>query len=226
MNPTAQLALAAAVFLLTHYISSTPVRGALVRGLGEVPYLGLYSAVSLLTLVWMIWAYAKAPFIPLWLGDEFRPWAVFLMPVALLLIVCGATTRNPVAVRQESAVRSTGDPAGILRVTRHPIMWGIALWALVHLLARGDAASIIFFGAFALLALSGPALIDARKRRSLSVEWTRFADITSNVPFAAILRGRNRLRIGEIGWRRILAAVALYAVLLLVHPWLFGARPY
>jgi uncharacterized membrane protein len=214
------------VFLLTHYVSSTPLRGALVRSFGENPYLGLYVAVSLITLGWMIWAYAKTPFIPLWQGDEFRPWAVFLMPVALLLVVCGATTRNPAAVRQESALRSTQDPAGILRVTRHPVMWGIALWAVVHLIARGDAASIIFFGTFALLALSGPALIDARKRRSLSVEWTRFADVTSNVPFAAILRGRNRLRIGEIGWRRILAAVALYALLLLVHPWLFGARPY
>lgn len=226
MGSIEMLALAALAFLATHYVPSTPLRGALVRSVGERRYLGLYVLVSFATLGWMIWAFRKAPYVPLWTGEEFKAWAALLMPVAFVLLVCGVTTRNPTAVRQEDALRSTDDPAGILRVTRHPLLWAIALWALVHLAARGDAASALFFGTFALLALSGTVLIDARKRRTLGVEWTRFADVTSNVPFASILRGRNRLRLDEIGWWRLGAALALYLVLLLAHPWLFGARPY
>ena len=226
MSPIAVLALACAAFLLAHFVASTPVRGALVRGVGERAYLGLYTVAAFATIGWMSWAFRRAPYVPLWAGEEFKAWAALLMPVAFVLLACGVTARNPTAVGQESALRSARDPAGILRVTRHPVMWAIALWALVHLAVRGDAASVIFFGTFALLALAGTALIDARKRRTLGVEWTRFADVTSNVPFAAIVRGRNRLRPGEIGWWRLGLGLALYAVVLLAHPWLFGARPY
>jgi len=222
----ATLALATGVFLATHYVSSTPIRGELVSLLGENVYLGLYTLISLVALGWMIWAYVKAPYERLWWGDEFKAWAVALMPASLVLIACGLLTRNPSAVRQESALRSMGEPRGILRITRHPVMWGIALWAAVHLIARGDKASAIFFGALLLLALSGPVLIDARKDRTIGVDWQRFAAITSNIPFAAILQGRNQFRFDEIGWGKVLVGLALYFVLVFLHPYLFGVRPY
>lgn len=220
------LQLATVVFLATHYLASTPVRSGLVRLLGDNGYLGLYSAVSLATLAWMIWTYVRAPYESVWIGDEFKAWAVFLMPVALVLVVCGLLTRNPSAVRQESALAAMGSPRGILRVTRHPVMWGVALWAAVHLIARGDLASIVFFGGFLLLALSGTLLIDMRKSRTIGVDWERFAAATSNIPFAAIAQGRNRFRFDEIGWWRIAAGIALYFVLIFLHPYLFGVRPY
>jgi uncharacterized membrane protein len=226
MDPMAMLALATVVFLVTHYVSSTPLRSGLVAVLGENIYLGLYSLVSLATLGWMIWAYVKAPYERLWVGDEFKVWAVVLMPVSLVLVACGALTRNPSAVRQESALRAMGEPRGILRVTRHPILWGIALWAAVHLISRGDVASLIFFGGFLLLAVSGTVLQDWRKDRMIGVDWQRFASVTSNVPFAAIIGGRNQFRFDEIGWGRVLAGLALYFVLAFLHPYLFGVRPY
>lgn len=226
MDLMATLALATGVFLATHYVSSTPIRGGLVSLLGENVYLGLYTLISLVALGWMIWAYVKAPYERLWWGDEFKAWAVALMPASLVLIACGLLTRNPSAVRQESALRSMGEPRGILRITRHPVMWGIALWAAVHLIARGDKASAIFFGGLLLLALSGPVLIDARKDRTIGVDWQRFAAITSNIPFAAILQGRNQFRFDEIGWGKVLVGLALYFVLVFLHPYLFGVRPY
>ena len=226
MDPMAMLALATAVFLLTHYVSSTPLRPGLAALLGENVYLGLYTLVSLGTLGWMIWAYVKAPYERLWIGDEFKVWAVVLMPVSLVLIACGALGKNPSAVRQESALRSMGEPRGILRVTRHPILWGIALWAFVHLISRGDIASLIFFGGFLLLAISGTVLQDLRKDKMIGVDWQRFAATTSNVPFAAIIQGRNQFRSDEIGWRKVLIGLALYFVLAFLHPYLFGARPY
>ena len=226
MEPMAMLVLAAAVFLATHYVASTPIRSGLVAAVGEKAYLGLYSLVSLATAGWMIWAYIKAPYERLWVGDEFKVWVIVLMPVSLIFIVAGNMTKNPSAVRQEGLLRSMGEPRGILRVTRHPIQWGIALWALLHLVARGDTASVIFFGGFALLAISGSMLIDARKDRMLGVDWQRFASVTSNIPFGAIIQGRNQFRFDEIGWKKVLIGLGVYFVLVFLHPYLFGARPY
>ena len=224
MDPMTHLALATAAFLAMHYTSSTPLRNGLVRGIGENAYLGLYSLAAFATLGWMIWAYAHAPVSILWPGVRLAPLA--LMPVALVLIVCGLMSRNPSAVRQQRALRSPEATRGIMRVTRHPMMWGFALWGLAHVIARGDTAALIFFGGFVVLALSGTLLIDARKATSLGEDWQGFAAATSNIPFAAIVAGRNQFRPRGIGWNKILIGLALYLALLFLHPYFFGTRPY
>jgi len=226
MEPMGLLVLATAVFVATHFVPSTPLRPGLVAMLGDKGYLGLYSMVALGALGWMIWAYIKAPYERVWVGDEFKVWVLALMPFSLVSIVAGGMTRNPSAVHQESALATMGDPRGILRVTRHPIQWGIALWALLHLIARGDRASLVFFGGFALLSILGTLFIDARKNRTLGANWQRFASVTSNFPFAAIVQGRNQFRFEEIGWKKVLIGLVVYLVFLLLHPFLFGARPY
>jgi len=90
---------------------------------------------------------------------------------------------------------------GIVRITRHPFLWGVALWALVHLIVNGDLASFILFGSLLLLALGGTVAIDAKRRRKFAGGWAQFAQTTSSVPFAAILSGRNSMvsALGEIG---------------------------
>ena len=88
----------------------------------------------------------------------------------------------------------------------------------MHVLARGDLASLVFFGGFVALAGLGTVLIDARKARSLGADWQGFAAVTSNVPFGAIAGRRNRFVFGEIGWKRLGAALAAYVVLLLRAP--------
>lgn len=226
MDPIAHLALATVVFLATHYVASTPLRGALVGWLGELPYQGAYSLVSLLTLGWTIYAYRHAPFVPLWQVPLLKSLPLIVMPFALVLLACGVMGRNPTAVRQEGALRSDEPAQGIVRVTRHPVMWGFALWAGAHVLARGDVASLVFFGGFLVLALSGTVLIDARKAAALGADWKRFADVTSNLPFRAIVEGRNRLLLAEIGGMNVLVGLALYAVLLGLHAHVFGVRPY
>ena len=218
------LLLAAALFLATHYLASTPLRAKLVAALGKA-YLGLFSLVAFATLGYMIWAYYRAPFFNLWYAVALRYVPLIIMPFALLLIVCGLLTRNPTLVGQEGLLKA-GDPVhGILRVTRHPLMWGFALWAASHIAARGDVAALVFFSTFLLLALSGTVLIDRRKAATLGEDWRRYAAVTSNVPFAAIAAGRNRFRPGEIGWLNPVVALALYVLLLGQHADLFGASP-
>ncbi|MBI2754989.1 MAG: NnrU protein [Betaproteobacteria bacterium] len=224
MDPIAHLSLATAVFVATHFVPSTPLRAALAGKIGERAYLGLYIAVALATLVWMVNAYSRAPIEPLWPGLRLLP--VIVMPFAFILLVCGVLSRNPTAVGQEKALKSEEAARGILRVTRHPVQWGILLWALAHLLARGDLKSAIFFGGFFLLSALGTLLIDARKARAPGEDWRRYAGATSNVPLVAIAQGRNTFRAGEIGLVKPVIGLILYGGFLLYHAWLFGAEPY
>src|SRR5688572_7498996 len=224
MDPMIQLVVATGVFLVAHFVPSTPLRAALVRSTGERGYLGLYVLVAFATLGWMIYAYNRAPLEPLWPGLRLLP--AIVLPFAFILIVCGVLSRNPTAVAQEKVLKADEPARGILRVTRHPIQWGILLWAAAHLLARGDLKSVIFFGGFLALSALGMVLIDARKARTLGGDWKRFADVTSNLPFVAIAQGRNRFNAAEIGIAKPLIGLAVYTVFFLLHPWLFGARPY
>lgn len=226
MSPLTKLFLATAAFLATHYLSSTPLRTKLVGALGANGYLVLYSAIAFATLGGMVWSYYRAPFVGLWHVPGLRYVPLVVMPVAMILIACGLLTRNPTMVGAERLLRADEPAQGMLRITRHPLMWGIALWAGSHVIARGDAASAVFFGSFLVLALTGTVLIDHRKRAALGADWQRFAAVTSNVPFAAIAAGTNRFSGREIGWGRLFAGLGLYALVLWLHPLLFGARPY
>jgi len=211
-------------FLATHFISSTPLRPLLARALGEKGYLAAYSLVAFAALGWMIWAYPRAPAVPLFTGLRYAP--AILMPFAFILIAGGLLARNPSAVGQAKALKSAEPARGLLRVTRDPMMWGFMLWAAAHVLARGELKATVFFGAFFVLAALGALLIDLRKAKALGEDWRRFAAVTSFFPFAAIAQGRNRFDAGEIGWRVPLAGLALYAAFFWMHPMLFGPRPY
>jgi len=172
-------------------------------------------------------AYARAPFYYLWSPlAALRPIAYVLVLVAFLFIVIGLATPSPTRVAMEAKLAKGGDAAtGIVRITRHPFLWGVALWALVHLVMNGDLASFILFGSLLLLALGGGASIDAKRRRRFGDQWQKFAAATSNVPFAAIAAGRNRLgpALAEIGVLRPLIAVAVFALVFVLHGRLFGS---
>jgi uncharacterized membrane protein len=207
------LVFATLVFLATHFVSGTPLRPALINALGEWPYRGVYSLVAAVTLVWMIWAYAAAPREPLFSGV--REIAFVLMPLAFVLIACGYW-RNPTMVGADKLLKSEDPARGVIRITRHPIMWGVMLWAAAHVLARGDAKALVFFGGFLVLGLVGTLSMDRRKAQN--PDWPRFAAVTSHIPFLAIAQGRNRLELREIGWLRPAIGLAVFFVVLLFHP--------
>jgi len=213
MTPTLMLALASAAFLVTHFVSSTPLRAALVAKIGEWPYVGLYSAAAFLTLGWMAWAFAQAPRAALFSG--FREISFVLMPIAFVLLACGFG-RNPTLVGADKLLKSEEPARGMIRVTRHPIMWSFMLWAAAHILARGDVKALIFFGTFLLVAGIGTLAMDARKRAN--PDWARFAAVTSHLPFVAIAQGRNRIAWREIGWTRPLIGLVAFFAVLSFHP--------
>jgi len=220
---------AAAFFVLLHLlVSGTSLRGALVKVMGEGAYMGLFSLASVGGIVWLSMAYGDARGsgeIHWDAGAGARHAAILLMLISLLLVVPGLTTPNPTSVKQEGALNRPDAVKGILRITRHPFLWGVAIWGLAHLLANGDTPSLILFGAMLALAVFGTASIDAKRRKAVGPVWDAFAAQTSNLPFAAILAGKQSLRLGEIGWWRILLAIVVWAGLLFAHPLLFGVSP-
>lgn len=221
----ASLIFAAAAFVASHLgISSTPLRPWLMARLGRAPYLALYALLSILCLAWMVWAYGGAPFLPLWREAAATRWlALVLMPFALILITGALRRDNPTLLSYQPG-RVSPDWGGLFAITRHPLMWGLGLTAIVHILAIGDLASLILFGAVGVLALAGTVLQDARKSREDPALWSGLAAATSNVPFLAILAGRaawqpKRLRVP------VLTGLIAYGVLLAAHEFLFGISP-
>jgi uncharacterized membrane protein len=81
----------------------------------------------------------------------------------------------------------------------------------------------LFFGPFAGLSLGGTVLIDRKKQLALGSHWARLAEVTSNVPFAALVTGRTRLRWRDISLLRVIAGLLLYAVLYRGHAIITGA---
>lgn len=224
-----QLTAAAAFFVLIHLmISGARVRDVLVRRIGEGPYMGLFSLLSVAALTWMIMAYGQAR-TEVWntvyweAGEATRQTQLLLQFIAIAFVVIGLTTPNPTSVKQEGVLQREDAVKGMLRITRHPFLWGVAIWAVGHLIVNGDRAGVTLFGTMLVLAMVGTTSIDAKRRRALGPAWEPFARQTSNIPFAAILAGRQSLRLGEIGLWRPLAAVVIYGVLLVGHGHLFGA---
>ncbi|MCB1885867.1 MAG: NnrU protein [Geminicoccaceae bacterium] len=218
------LLIAALFFVGTHVgISSTSLRGQLIERVGTGAYRGLYSLVSLVAVVWLITAFRHAPYVPLPYGNAFlRHLPHLLLLPALLLAVAALSGPNPTAVGQDPDPDTPEPARGMLRVTRHPLMWGIALWAFAHLAANAEVAALLFFGAFLVLSLLGAWLQEQRRSRENPPGWGVFLQATSFVPFAAIWEGRNRFVWREIGWGRLAVALGLYVLLAYLHPWLFG----
>jgi uncharacterized membrane protein len=219
---------AAAIFFVGIHpvISGSELRGKIVALMGEGPFRGLFSLLSLIGVVWLSRAYGQAEYIPLW-GKfyAFRPYALVLMLLAFLCVVLAFTTPNPTAVGGEALLAEKEPAKGIQRITRHPFLWGVALWSFTHLILNGDLASVLFFGSFLVLAIEGPFSIDRKREKAVGESWNRFAAVTSNLPFQAIIEGRNSLQLGEIGWWPPLVAVMLYSLMLHFHRTLFGVSP-
>ena len=223
-----QLILAALFFIGLHFgVAGTSLRGVLIQRLGEKAYRVVFSSLSLAGLAWLALSFRPAGYVETW-GQLlwFKPVAAALMFVAFLLAVLGVTTPNPTAVDGEKFLASEEPAVGIMRVTRHPFLWGVALWALTHLIVNGDVASFVLFGSLLLLVLGGMVSIDNKRRKLYGKSWDRFVGMTSVVPFVAIRKGRNRLVWREFKWWQPAIALLAYGAMMHLHVRLFGVSPW
>ena len=186
MTALAMLIVASVAFVGTHFLMSHPLRAGMVGALGEKGFAGVYSIVSLLTLGWMIWAYpaasSEAPQL-LWDAGQAGWIAAALLIWLGSVLFMGSLRRNPAFPRPGRRIEKIDHPNGVYAITRHPMMWGFALWAIVHAIVNPTAASLILSFAIAFLALVGAAMQDRKKEMLLGELWAGWKAKTSFVPY-------------------------------------------
>lgn len=182
MTVQAGLLLSCIAFLATHFLMSHPLRGPLVRSMGEKAFRGVYSIIALITFGAMIYFYRRCGREPsdLWQSGEIA-WIIgtILMWLASILFV-GSFIKNPAMV---GAPGPKGGPAGVLRLTRHPMMWAFAIWAAVHLMILGQPKALVFDSTIIIMALAGAYGQDRKKARQMAEDWHDWTAQTAFVPF-------------------------------------------
>ena len=221
------LAIAALFFLAIHIVPATPLRGLAVAALGEGPYLGIFSLVSILSILWWVRSFENAPYeAGLWSYAQWWPWLkAAILLFAFVLFVAGVSSPNPTLPNAGKLLDRPGVGQGIFAITRHPLMWAFGLWGIAHFISQPNWRGFWFFGVFAITAIGGAILQEGRKARQYDASWRNFTAKTSFLPLLALLQGRASLRMADIGWWRMGLAVLLWAAILHLHPLLFGAAP-
>ncbi|MEH6471720.1 MAG: NnrU family protein [Halopseudomonas sp.] len=218
-----ELLAAVAVFIVSHMIPMRPrFRQPLEQKLGLPGFLIGYSILSLAIIYWLAQAFANAPYIQLWPWTIQAAWLpVVLMPLACVLIVAGASSKNPFSLGLGGKGYDPKRP-GIVSVTRHPLMWGLVIWAGAHIPVNGDAAGLILFALMLILSLAGTLTLERARKRKLGPEqWQRLHQGTVNLPFSAF----GRIDWRGIGWLRLLGGLLLYGLLLFAHQAVIGIAP-
>lgn len=120
-------------------IVAEPWRTQMLQRLGEKPWKGLYSLVSLIGFALIIWGYGLARYdlVVLWQPPvAMRHIASLLTLASFILLTAAYVPGNSIKAR-----------------LRHPMILGVKLWAFAHLLANGMLADLVLFGAFLLWAV-------------------------------------------------------------------------
>lgn len=197
-------AIALGLFIALHVgLSATGLRRVAVGAMGEGPYRGLFSLASAASLAWLIWTFAQARLdpanTPLWAPpDFFRHIAHLLISVGVTFAVGSFLTPPPTLTFFEGGLNNPEPAKGFVRITRHPFLWGVALWGAGHLLVNPERVALMLFGGLALMVLLGTRSIDRKGAARNPEGWARFAAVTSNVPFAALIQGRQKLVFAEL----------------------------
>ena len=193
--------LGVALFVSVHVIPMMPEwRAALVGRLGEGGYKATFSVLALAGLIGAIVAYRFTPHVPLWSSPEPLRAVTTVLMLAAVLLFAGAK----------------GVP-WFKRIVRHPMLWGIAVLGVAHLLANGEVAGVILFGGLAAFGFAWQPLTDRRDAAVDPEGWQETRRTTSVWPFA-----KWHARSDPVTLRPLIIGAIVYVALVLLHPWLFG----
>lgn len=223
------LALGCAYFTFIHLvIINLRIRDQIIENIGKTAYMFIYSVLSLIGLIWMIFGYTIA------MTDEynikFYHSHIFFHFLALLplflafnLVIMGYLTPMPKTI--EALKSTTKKPiVGILRISRHPILAGIAIWSLIHLLLAGNFAGFVFFGTLLATCLIGANSIDRKRLKNYGEPYRLIVNRTSFMPFYAIIEGRNVFLPPEFGVLKPVLSLSMFCMFLALHEILFAVR--
>jgi uncharacterized membrane protein len=210
------------VFLLSHMLPARPrMRLFLVALLGRRGHLAAYSLVSVLVLAWLIAATGRAPRAPVWSPAAWQAWVpAVVVPMACVLLALGLGIPNPFSIGGAHPERFDPTRAGVLVLTRHPVLAAIALWAAAHVPPNGDLATAALFAAFAAMGIVGMHALDRRRRDSWGEEtWRRMTRGTGS------WRADAASLMSRAAGVRVAAGLAAWLLLLFLHPIVLGVSP-
>lgn len=211
----ANLIAAAVAFVGTHFALSHPLRGTVVRTVGDKGFQAVYSLVALGTFAWMAMAFrAVAPdTAPLWDGTGHAIWgiATALMLLSSVLLT-GSFFGNPALPDSRAAAMAEKAPHGVFHVTRHPMMWAFALWSVAHVLVSPTLRVIVLALAMAVLALVGSHMQDRKKEAAMGAAWQGWEAHTSFWP-----RLGGLAKAGALPW---IGGIVLWLLGSWAHVWL------
>jgi len=114
-------------------------RGQTIARIGAGPWKGIYSILSIVGFVLLVWGYslAQPQSLLLWIPPVgLRHFASLLTLPAFVLLVAAYVPHN-----------------GIKAKVHHPMVLAVKVWALAHLLANGSVADVVLFGSFLVWAI-------------------------------------------------------------------------
>jgi len=169
-------------FVGTHFAMSHPLRAAMVKALGDLGFQIAYSLVSLATLGWVYFAFKAAP--PADLGGPGEVGWIIATALTLpaMVLFAGSVIGNPALPTPMAQDQARSEPRGALVVTRHPMMWGFALWAASHMILFWSTRTMVTAFAIGFLALVGAHMQDRKKRALMGEAWAQWESKTSFRP--------------------------------------------
>jgi uncharacterized membrane protein len=178
-------------FIGTHFLLSHPLRAPLVRAVGERPFTVIYSLVAFVTFGAAIWFYrriGREP--PLWSVDK-PIWiaSTLLMWLGSVLYVGSFIGKHPFS----GANVPKGAPHGIFTITRNPMLWGLAIWAIVHMAVVATPKALVLDGGLLFLAFVGGVIQDRKKQAQHGEAWRQWSAQTSFWPFGRGLKSPGAL---------------------------------
>ncbi len=205
------LAAASIMFVGSHFLMSHPLRMHMVRKFSANGFLGIYSLVSFATFGWMLLEFGRAP-----KGDALWPAsdAVWIVASVLTLVAAvlfsGSFIRNPALPGVPDAMAGQA-PFGVFKATRHPMMWGFALWGVAHILVAPRIDNFIFAGSLVFLALVGSKAQEIKKRKLMGAQWDGWLRRTQ---FAV-----HPVALFQVGIGPWIAGIILWAAATWAHPY-------
>ncbi len=204
-------------FVGSHFALSHPLRAPLAKRLGVAGFQIAYSLVALATFVWTILAFRAVPMAStsFWNGQGDLVWGIAsLLTLFAAVLLVGSLIGNPALPAPNAKALARKAPRGVFTVTRHPMMWGFALWSAAHLLVSPSSRVLVLTSGIAFLALAGSLMQDRKKALLMGGDWQDWARRTSYWP-----RPGGLAKAGLIPW---LGGVTLWLIASWAHSGLIG----
>lgn len=201
-------------FVGTHFAMSHPLRAPLIKALGAGGFQIAYIVVSFATLAWVYFAFIAAP--PADLAGSGDPGWIIATALTLpaMILLAGSFMGNPALPTPMAEAQARAEPRGVFRVTRHPMMWAIGLWAASHLILFWSTRTMVTALAMGVLALVGAKLQDAKKESLMGEAWGQWESKTNYWP-----RWSQLFTVGAVP---LIAGTALWLAGSWFHLWRAG----